>query len=168
MLGNWSLGDYWKEEAITWSYEFLVNDLKLDPKRIYVSVFKGDNDAPFDEESYEIWKKAGVPKDHIFKYGKEDNWWGPAGPTGPCGPDTEMFYDTDPNGNGLIDPSKNKRFVEIWNDVFMQYDKQKDGTFKPLVQRIVDTGMGLERALAVIANVPSAYETDVFLPLMEK
>src|SRR3990172_4631428 len=106
MLGNWSLGDpaspdgigqggYWKEEAISWSYDFLINHLKLDAKRIYVSVFAGDSDAPFDEESYNIWLKLGVPKDHVFKYGKKDNWWGPIGETGPCGPDTEMFYDLD-------------------------------------------------------------------------
>jgi len=94
MLGNWSLGDYGKDEAITWSYQFLVNELKLDAKRIYVSVFAGDEDAPFDEESYGIWKKLGLGEERIFKYGKKDNWWGPVGPTGPCGPDTEMFYDT--------------------------------------------------------------------------
>ncbi|MDP2632492.1 MAG: alanine--tRNA ligase [Candidatus Curtissbacteria bacterium] len=168
MLGNWSLGDYWKEESISWSFEFLINILKLDAKRLYVSVFAGDEDAPFDEESFDIWKKLGMPESHIFKYGKGDNWWGPVGPSGPCGPDTEMFYDTDPKGKGKIDPSTNPRFVEIWNDVFMQFEKLSNGTYKPLKQKNVDTGMGLERILTVLNNVPSSYETDVFLPLLKK
>ncbi len=169
MLGNWSLGDYGKVEAISWSYDFLINILKLDANRLYVSVFAGDADAPFDQEAFDIWKKVGMPENHIFRYGKKDNWWGPVGPSGPCGPDTEMFYDTDPKGKGKIDPSSNStRFVEIWNDVFMEYDKQADGTFKPLAQRNVDTGMGLERVLAVLQNAPSSYETDVFASLMKK
>ncbi|MDO8487257.1 MAG: alanine--tRNA ligase-related protein [Candidatus Curtissbacteria bacterium] len=191
MLGNWSLGDYGKVEAISWSYDFLINHLKLDAKRLYISVFAGDDDAPFDQESFDIWRKLGMPEDHIFRYGKKDNWWGPVGPSGPCGPDTEMFYDIKPNDPGSLDPSSNsQRFVEIWNDVFMEYDKQKDGSFKPLAQRNVDTGMGLERMLAVLQNAPSSlgpqfciaergphamalvrgtvYETDVFLPLMKQ
>ena len=191
MLGNWSLGDpasparsagsrrdsiglggYWKKEAISWSYQFLIDELKLDPKRIYISVFAGDKDAPFDEESYQIWRKLGVPENHIFKYGKEENWWGPVGPTGPCGPDTEMFYDINPpptGGSGPTDPASDpNRFIEIWNDVFMEYDKQVDGSYKPLAQKNVDTGMGLERILAVLQNVPSVYETDVFLPLAKR
>ncbi len=168
MLGNWSLGDYWKKEAITWSYEFLINILKLDAKRIDVSVFAGDADAPFDQESFDIWKEVGVSQDHIFKYGKKDNWWGPVGPTGPCGPDTEIFYDLSMS-KGKVDPaSDSNRFVEIWNDVFMEFDKQKDGSYKPLKQKNVDTGMGLERILAVINDAPSIYETDVFLPLVKK
>ena len=185
MLGNWSLGDYWKEEAISWSYEFLINELKLDSKRIYVSVFTGDDDAPFDEESYKIWRKLGVSEGHIFKYGKTDNWWGPVGETGPCGPDTEMFYDMNPQVSTKIDPSANSnRFVEIWNDVFMQYEKRvkesksqrvkdekagpNDFEFVPLKQKNVDTGMGLERILCVLQNAPTVYETDVFLPIMKK
>lgn len=169
MLGNWSLGDYWKEEAISWSYEFLINVLKLDAKRIYVSVFAGDDDAPFDQESFDIWKKLGMPEDHIFKFGKDNNWWGPVGPTGPCGPDTEMFYDVVGGPKNGEDPDKNnQRFVEIWNDVFMAYDKQADGIYKELAQRNVDTGMGLERILRFIQNVPTAYETDVFAPLMKQ
>ena len=168
MLGNWSLGDYWKEKTISWSYEFLINFLKLDSKRIYVSVFAGDNDAPFDQESFEIWRKLGVNEDHIFKYGKSQNWWGPIGQTGPCGPDTEMFYDLNPS-QGKVDPAGNSnRFVEIWNDVFMQYDRQADGSFRPLKQKNVDTGMGLERILMVLQNTPSIYEIDVFLPLAKK
>ena len=180
MLGNWSLGEpaspdgigqggYWKKEAISWSFDFLVNQLKLDAKRIYLSVFKGDEDAPFDQESFDIWKKLGVPEDHIFKYGKKSNWWGPVGPTGPCGPDTEMFYDVVGGPLASQEPETHgERFVEIWNDVFMEYDKQEDGTYKPLKQKNVDTGMGLERMLAVLNNAPSSYETDVFLPLLKK
>ena len=168
MLGNWSLNDYWKEEAISWSFNFLINHLKLDSKRIYISVFAGDNDAPFDQESFNIWRKLGVPEDHIFKYAKDQNWWGPIGESGPCGPDTEMFYDMDP-AKGKADPAQNPdRFVEIWNDVFMEYDRQPDGSFKPLKQKNVDTGMGLERMLAVLNNTPSIYETDVFLPLSKQ
>ena len=176
MLGNWSLGDYGKEEAIGWSYEFLINELKLDSKRIYVSVFKGDEDAPFDEKSYNTWKKLGLPEDHIFKYGKGDNWWPTGGEKpGPQGPDTEMFYDTDPTSKTPIDPSaNNQRFVEIWNDVFMEYEQQatsnkkQETKYTPLKQKNVDTGMGLERILTVLQNAPSIYETDVFLPTMKK
>ncbi len=168
MLGNWSLGDYWKSDAINWSYQFLINELKLDANRIYVSVFAGDNDAPFDEESYQTWKKLGIPNERIFKYGKEDNWWPTGGDKpGPQGPDTEMFYDTDPKDNGPIDPSTNPRFVEIWNDVFMQYEKEGN-KYEELKQKNVDTGMGLERILCVLQNAPSIYETDVFLPTMKK
>lgn len=180
MLGNWSLGDsaspdgigqggYWKEEAILWSYDFLINHLKLDANRLYVSVFEGDKDAPFDQESFDIWRKLGIPESHIFKFGKKSNWWGPVGETGPCGPDTEMFYDVTGGPTNGEDPEKNnQRFVEIWNDVFMQYDKKSDGTFNPLSQKNVDTGMGLERILAVINNAPSIYETDVFAPILKK
>lgn len=170
MLGNWSLGDYWKEEAISWSYEFLINELKLDAKRIYVSVFAGDNDAPFDQESYDTWRKIGVPEDHIFRYGKNDNWWPTGGEKpGPQGPDSEMFYDMDPNSKLKIDPSENnQRFVEIWNDVFMQYQRNDDGAYIELEQKNVDTGMGLERILTVLQKTPSIYETDVFLPTMRK
>ena len=168
MLGNWSLSDYWKEEAISWSYEFLINILKLDPKRIYISVFAGDADAPFDEESYNIWCKLGIRENHIFKYGKENNWRGPIGETGPCGPDTEMFYDLNPSKEKADPATSPDRFVEIWNDVFMQYDRQPDGSFRPLKQKNVDTGMGLERILMVLQNTPSIYEIDIFLPLAKK
>src|SRR3989344_5514866 len=169
MLGNWSLGDYWKEEAISWSYEFIINVLKLDARRLYVSVFKGDSDAPFDRESFDIWKKLGVAENHIFKFPKKNNWWGPVGSTGPCGPDTEMFFDVAGGPLNGQDPDKNgQRFVEIWNDVFMAYDKQADGSYKELKQKNVDTGMGLERILMVLQKAPSIFETDVFLPLLKK
>ncbi|OGD97058.1 hypothetical protein A3A49_00810 [Candidatus Curtissbacteria bacterium RIFCSPLOWO2_01_FULL_38_11b] len=180
MLGNWSIGDpkstdgigkngYWKKEAISWSYEFLINQLKLDAKRIYVSVFAGDSDAPFDQDSYDIWRSLGMPEDHIFKYPKLDNWWGPVGKNGPCGPDTEMFYDVKGNFlEGGEPATDSERFVEIWNDVFMEFDKQADGSYIPLKQKNVDTGMGLERILCVLQNAQSIYETDVFLPLMKR
>ncbi len=168
MLGNWSLGDYGKEEAINWSYEFLINVLKLDAKRIYVSVFAGDNDASFDEESYETWKKLGVGVDHIFKYGKEDNWWPTGGDKpGPQGPDTEMFYDMDPKSKTPINPAgNNQRFVEIWNDVFMQY-QNNNGSYTELKQKNVDTGMGLERILTILQGKDNIYETELFSEAIE-
>jgi alanyl-tRNA synthetase len=170
MLGNWSLGDYFKEEAIKWSWEFLTDKkwLGLDPKNLAVSVFAGDDDAPFDNEAYDLWRDLGVSKDRIAKLGKEDNWWGPAGKTGPCGPDTEMFYWA---GVGQapekFDP-QNKNWVEIWNDVFMQYNKTADGKYEPLAQKNIDTGMGLERTIAVLGNKKSIYETEVLAPLVSK
>ena len=173
MLGNWSLGDYWKEEAIGWSYEFLTDKkwLGLDHKKLAVSVFEGDSDAPRDEETAAIWKKLGISESRIAYLPKKQNWWGPAGLTGPCGPDTEIFYwtgkkESDPENfqSGHEDPN----WVEVWNDVFMQYDKQIDGTFKPLKQRNVDTGMGLERVLAILEGKESVYDTELFLPILEK
>jgi len=164
MMGNWSLGDpdapdgvgagYWKKEAIEWSWEFLTSSqwLGLDKSKISVSVFSGDQDAPFDKESFEIWKSLGIPEEKIAKMPKKDNWWGPAGQTGPCGPDTEIFY------NG----------VEIWNDVFMEYNKNVHGLYEPLKQKNVDTGMGVERTLAVLNGCKSVYETELFAPLIKE
>ena len=159
MLGNWSLGDYWKKEAIEWSYEFLTKELNLDSKRIWVTCFKGDKDAPRDEESADIWMKVGIPKGRIFFHGKEDNWWGPAGKTGPCGPDTEMFYDVTqkPHGKNCKPGDNCGRFFEVWNDVFMQYNKTKDGKYEPLKQKNVDTGMGVERTTAVLSGFDDNY-----------
>lgn len=170
MLGNWSLGDYWKKEAISWSYEFLTDRkwLGFDPKKLAVSVFAGDQDAPRDEESAEIWKALGIPEGRIAYLGKKDNWWGPAGLTGPCGPDTEMFYWTGEEGVPEKFDPQNKLWVEIWNDVFMQYNKTIDNKFEPLKQRNVDTGMGLERITAVMQDKASIYQTELFLPLLEK
>ncbi|MBT3287445.1 MAG: alanine--tRNA ligase [Victivallales bacterium] len=167
MLGNWSLGDYFKTEAINWSFEFLTGedwlDLPLD--RLAVSVFAGDEDAPFDEEAYDIWSGLGIVAPRIAKLGKKDNWWGPAGQTGPCGPDTEMFYWTGPlPAPETFDP-ENRQWVEIWNDVFMQYNKTEQGTFEPLVQQNVDTGMGLERVTAIMQGKGTPYETEIFAPL---
>ncbi|MBE6395025.1 MAG: alanine--tRNA ligase [Lentisphaerae bacterium] len=164
MLGNWSLGDYFKKEAIDFSFEFLTgkDNLNIPIDMLAVTVFAGDENAPFDAEAFEIWKGHGIPECRIAKLGKKDNWWGPAGTTGPCGPDTEMFYWTGPKpAPETFDPS-NKLWVEIWNDVFMQYNKTADGTFEPLSQRNVDTGMGLERITAVLQGKASCYETEIF------
>ena len=170
MLGNWSLGDYFKKEAISWSWEFLTDKkwLGLDPDRLAFTVFAGDDDAPRDEESYELWRSMGVKEDHLFFLPKENNWWGPAGITGPCGPDTEMFIirDVPPCGPNCSPACDCGRYLEIWNDVFMQYNKQADGSFIPLEQKNVDTGMGLERTIGVLQGVKSVYETDLFAPII--
>ncbi len=190
MLGNWSLGDYFKKEAITWSWEFLTGKewLALDPEKLFVTVFAGDDDAPRDEESAAIWlevlTRAGVshPEKRIYYYPKSENWWGPAGQTGPCGPDTEIFYYTgsaDPFAAEFQDEpaASPSDFVEIWNNVFMQYNKQADGSFEKLVQHNVDTGLGLERMTAILnwiaGNIaePDAYQTPLFtfaLQIMEE
>ena len=172
MLGNWSLGDYFKKEAIAWSYEFLTSPkyLGLDPDKLAFTVFEGDSDAPRDEESAELWKAQGVKEDHIFYLPKKHNWWGPAGQTGPCGPDTEMFIITDkePCGEDCSPACSCGRYLEIWNDVFMQYHKNADGTFEPLQQKNVDTGMGLERTLCVLTGKDSVYETEIFSEQLAK
>ena len=151
MLGNWSLGDYFKEQMIPWSWEFLTSPeyLGLPKDRLAFSVFAGDADCPRDEESAQLWRNCGVADDHIFFLPKENNWWGPAGITGPCGPDTEMFIITDkePCGPNCSPACHCGAYLEIWNDVFMQYNKQADGSFLPLAQKNVDTGMGLELSL---------------------
>jgi alanyl-tRNA synthetase len=169
MLGNWSLGDYWKPDSITFSYEFLTEVLGFEHDRLRVTCFEGDSDAPKDTEAAEIWKAIGIPEKHITFLPKKDNWWGPAGSTGPCGPDTEMFYDTNPGGHPDETPATNPgRFWEIWNNVFMQYDKQKDGSYQSLSKKNIDTGLGLERTIAILQGVPSLYETELFLPIMDK
>ena len=172
MLGNWSLGDYFKKEAIAWSWEFLTSPkyLGLDPTRLAFSVFAGDENAPRDEESYQLWRSMGVPEDHIFFLPKENNWWGPAGQTGPCGPDTEMFIITDkpPCGPDCSPACDCGRYLEIWNDVFMQYNKTADGAFEPLEQKNVDTGMGLERTICVLNGVKSVYDTEIFSDILAK
>lgn len=170
MLGNWSLGDYWKREAIEWSFEFLTKELGLDPNRLYISCFGGDKDAPKDEESAKIWQKVGVPKEKIYFYGKKENWWGPAGKTGPCGPDTEMFYDATGKPCGpKCHPNDNcGRFFEIWNDVFMEYNKTGEGKFEPLKQKNVDTGMGVERTATVLSGLDDDYQTELFAPIIRK
>ena len=172
MLGNWSLGDYFKKEAISWSWEFLTSPqwLGLDPDRLAFSVFAGDEDAPADTEAHDLWRACGVKEDHIFYLPKENNWWGPAGITGPCGPDTEMFIITDkePCGPDCSPACSCGRYLEIWNDVFMQYNKKADGTFEPLAQKNVDTGMGLERTICVLNGKKSVYETDLFADILKK
>lgn len=170
MLGNWSLGDYWKDEAIKWSFEFLTSKdwLGFDLKNLAVTVFGGDEDAPRDDESAKIWENLGIQKDRIRYLGKKDNWWGPAGVTGPCGPDTEMFYWTGEGDAPEIFDVENKKWVEIWNNVFMQYNKTIDGKYESLAQKNVDTGMGLERVSAILAEKSTVFDTYLFQPMIEK
>ena len=181
MLGNWSLGDpaspdgigqggYWKKEAIEWSFEFLTKELGFNPSRLYISCFGGDKDAPKDEESAKIWQEVGIPKEKIYFYGKRENWWGPAGKIGPCGPDTEIFYDaTGKPCSSSCHPNDNcGRFFEIWNDVFMQYNKIAEGKYEPLKQKNVDTGMGVERTAAVLSGLDDDYQTELFAPIIQK
>ncbi len=160
MLGNWSLGDYGKREAITYSFEFLTKVLNIPLEKLAVTCFVGDEMIPRDDDSAKVWQELGVSTDRVAFLGREDNWWGPAGQTGPCGPDTEMFYwaseETPPQ---TFDP-QDKRWVEIWNDVFMIYNKKSDGSYEELVQKNVDTGMGVERTVATLANKSSAYDVD--------
>ncbi|MCF7945967.1 MAG: alanine--tRNA ligase [Spirochaetia bacterium] len=172
MLGNWSLGDYFKEEAIKMSWEFLTSPqwLGIDPELFSVTVFAGDDSVPRDDESAEIWKSLGVPEERIYFFGREDNWWGPAGETGPCGPDTEMFIDT---GRPSCGPDCKPgcscgKYFEIWNDVFMQYVKQKDGSYTALERKCVDTGMGIERTVAVLQGKDSVYDIEVLQPIIQK
>jgi len=168
MLGNWSLGDYFKKEAITWSFEFLTDSkwLNISPKMLAVTVYEGDKTVPRDEESYTLWRSLGVPEKRVAFLGK-DNFW-IAGETGPCGPSSEMFYWV---GIGeapeVFDPNDNN-WVEIWNDVFMTYNKLDDGSVMPLTQKNVDTGMGLERTLAILNGKKSAYETDLFSAVIDE
>jgi len=171
MLGNWSLGDYFKKEIIEWSYEFLTSPewLGLDKNKIAVSVFMGDEDAPFDMESFQIWKSLGINEKRIAKLSKKNNWWGPAGETGPCGPDSEMFYWTGDSKNiPQIFDDEDPLWCEIWNDVFMQYNKTAPSKFEGLSQVNVDTGMGLERTLAVVNGLDDNYKTELFWPIIEK
>lgn len=164
MLGNWSLGDYGKEEAINYSYEFLTSVLKINPDNLAFTVFAGDENAPRDEEAIKCWKSHGIKDEQIFALPKENNWWGPAGLTGPCGTDTEMFID---NGAEKCSDECSPacdcgKYLEIWNEVFMQYDKREDGKFLPLKQKNVDGGMGLERTLCILNGYKSVYDTDLF------
>jgi alanyl-tRNA synthetase len=168
MMGNWSLGDYFKEGAIGLSFKFLTEVLEIPVEKLAVTCFQGDSDAPRDDESAGIWMQMGIPQERIGFLPKAKNWWGPAGVTGPCGPDTEMFYwvgEGEPRGNPATHDAE---WMEIWNDVFMQYNKKEDGTFEPLKQQNVDTGMGLERVAAVLQGVDNVYETDRMKPIMEK
>ncbi|HNX34942.1 MAG TPA: alanine--tRNA ligase, partial [Kiritimatiellia bacterium] len=170
MLGNWSLGDYFKKEAISWSYEFLTGHLGFSPDQLSVTVFKGEGDIPRDDESAAIWKSLGIPESRIHALPKDDNWWGPAGTTGPCGPDTEMFIDT---GKPACGPDcrpgcRCGKYIEIWNDVFMQYNKTADGAYEPLKQSNVDTGMGVERTICMMNGYATVFETELFAPLMAK
>ncbi len=170
MLGNWSLGDYFKEEAINFSFEFLTKVLKFNPDKLSVTCFQGDKDAPKDTTAAGIWKSLGIPEERIYFLPKKDNWWGPAGTTGPCGPDTEMFIDT-----GKESCSKEckpgcscGKYFEVWNDVFMEFNKTEKGTFEKLKQQNVDTGMGVERTIAMLQGKKSVYETKLFTDLIDE
>ena len=168
MLGNWSLGDYFKKESIAYSYEFLTTVLKIPNNKLAFTVFEGDENCPKDTESAELWMSHGINVDRIAFLPKEDNWWGPVGETGPCGPDTEIFYYS---GKGEVpvkfDP-EDKNWVEIWNNVFMQYNKQANGEFIPLTKKNVDTGMGLERVVAILEGVDDNYLSSVWIETIKK
>ena len=169
MLGNWSLGDYFKEESIQMSYDFLTKELNIPAEKISVTCFAGDEDCPRDTVTAECWKKAGIPEERIYYFGKDDNWW-IAGEEGPCGPDTEMFYDT---GKPKCSPECNPscgcgKYVEIWNNVFMEYFKDKDGKYTKLKQHNVDTGLGLERMTMLLQGKETPFETELFVPVMDK
>ncbi|MEK6914522.1 MAG: alanine--tRNA ligase, partial [Nanoarchaeota archaeon] len=166
MLGNWSLGDYFKEDAIKFSFEFLTKILKIPMNKIAVSCFVGNKDAKKDQESADVWFSLGIPKEKIAFFPKENNWWGPAGKTGPCGPDTEMFYYKGNKVPKKFD-SDDKNWVEIWNDVLMEYIKDENGNYNEANQKNVDTGMGVERTLAVLNNIEDNYLTDAFLPMVK-
>ena len=169
MLGNWSLGDYFKEESIQMSFDFLTKELQIPVEKLSVTVFAGDEDCPRDEVAAECWKKAGILDGHIYYYGKDDNWW-IAGEEGPCGPDTEMFYDTGKPACGPdCQPSCDcGKYVEIWNNVFMEYFKSKDGKYSKLAQRNVDTGLGLERMAMLLQGKETPFDTELFKPVMDK
>ena len=169
MLGNWSLGDYFKEESIQMSFDFLTKELQIPVEKLSVTVFAGDDDCPRDEVAAECWKKAGILDGHIYYYGKDDNWW-IAGEEGPCGPDTEMFYDTGKPACGPdCQPSCDcGKYVEIWNNVFMEYFKDKDGKYSKLKQRNVDTGLGLERMAMLLQGKETPFDTEIFKPVMDK
>ena len=169
MLGNWSLGDYFKEESIKMSYEFLTKELNIPVEKLSVTCFAGDEDAPRDEVSAKCWRENGIPEERIYYFGKDNNWW-IAGEEGPCGPDTEMFYDTGKEPcSDHCDPSCDcGKYVEIWNNVFMEYFKSKDGKYSKLEQRNVDTGLGLERMAMLLQGKKTPYEIELFVPTMKK
>jgi alanyl-tRNA synthetase len=170
MLGNWSLGDYFKDEAIKMSFEFLTSPqwLGIPMEKLGVTVFAGEGEVPRDDESAEIWKKVGIPENRIAYLPRSDNWWGPAGTTGPCGPDTEMFYyiGDAPCGPDCKPGCSCGKWLEIWNDVFMQYNKNASGEYIPLTRKCVDTGMGIERTVTVLNGKDSVYDTEIFTPVI--
>jgi len=169
MLGNWSLGDYFKEESIQMSYDFLTKELGIPAEKLSVTCFAGDEDCARDEVTASCWKKAGIPEERIYYFGKDDNWW-IAGETGPCGPDTEMFYDTGkPKCSEECNPSCGcGKYVEIWNNVFMEFYKDENGKYSKLKQHNVDTGLGLERMAMLLQGKETPFETELFTPIMDK
>ena len=170
MLGNWSFGDYFKEQSIPWGWELSIEGFGFDPERVWVTVFEGDEELGLgpDEESIEVWRSVGVPDERIVHLPRSENFW-QAGPTGPCGPCTELYYDRGEDFGGADDRpgDDTDRFVEFWNHVFMTYDLAEDGSLSPLPQNNVDTGMGVERMAAILQDVPSVFETDALWPLVE-
>ncbi len=170
MLGNWSLGDYFKEESVSFSFEFLTTVLNIPLERLAVTVFSGDDFVVRDDETARRWKAKGLSDNQIFFYGREENWWGPAGVTGPCGPDTEIFYDMgkEPCSKDCGPACNCGKYVEIWNNVFMEYNKSSDGSYEPLKNKNVDTGMGMERVLTILNGKDNVYETELFIPVMNK
>ncbi len=170
MLGFWSLGDYWKQDSLRWTLEWFTRVLGLDQERISVTVFAGDSDAPRDDEAVQIWLELGIPQERIYYLPKKDNWWGPAGKTGPCGPDSELFYDTGrpKHGSDCRPGCGCGKYIEIGNNVFMQYNKTADGTYVPLKQRNIDVGLGLERTLCVHLETSDVYTTDLFTPIVQR
>lgn len=169
MLGNWSLGEYFKKESIKYSMEFLTKELNIPVEKLSVTCFKGDEDAPRDEETAKIWEENGMSKERIYFFGKEDNWW-IAGETGPCGPDTEIFYDTgkEPCSKECNPSCGCGKYVEIWNNVFMEYYKDAEGNYTKLKQRNVDTGLGLERINMLLQGKETPFDTEIFKPMMDK
>ncbi|HUZ17209.1 MAG TPA: alanine--tRNA ligase [Spirochaetia bacterium] len=172
MLGNWSLGDYFKDEAIRMSYEFLTSPewLGISAQKLSVTVFEGDDEVAPDEESAAVWRSLGIPDERIYFLPRSDNWWGPAGETGPCGPDSEMFIDT---GKPACGPDCRPgcscgKYFEVWNDVFMQYNKRSDGSYELMARRCVDTGMGIERTAAVLQGKSTVYAIEVFTPIIRE
>src|SRR3989441_5774829 len=170
MLGFWSLGDYWKQDSLRWTLEWFTRALGLEQERISVTVFAGDSDAPCDDEAVQVWLSLGIPQERIYYLPKKDNWWGPAGKSGPCGPDSELFYDTGrPKHGSDCQPGCNcGKYIEIGNNVFMQYNKTAEGRYEPLKQRNIDVGIGLERTLCVLQGISDVYSTDLFTPIVER
>lgn len=169
MLGNWSLGDYFKKEMIPWSYEFLTKVLEIPAEKLSVTVFEGEEGIPRDTESAELWHSMGIPYERIYFMPREDNWWGPAGETGPCGPDTEMFIDT---GRPACGPDCKPgcscgKYFEVWNDVLMGYRKTKEGKYVEMERKCIDTGMGIERTIAILQGKKSVYDTEVMQPILK-
>jgi alanyl-tRNA synthetase len=169
MLGFWSLGDYWKQDSLRWTLEWFTQQLGLDRERISVTVFAGDDDAPHDDDALQIWLQLGMPRERIFALPKENNWWEPVGTSGPCGPDSEIFYDTGQPAHGpdCRPGCPCGKYLEIGNNVFLQYDKTAEGRLLPLKQRCIDVGIGLERLLCVLNGTEDVYTTDLFAPVLE-
>jgi alanyl-tRNA synthetase len=161
MLGNWSLGDYFKHDSLGWSLELVTDAFGLDRDRLCVTVYSGDDDVPFDRESRDRWIELGMPRRRIHRYGRRQNWWGPPGEHGPCGPDSEIFYWTG-EGGPEGEPESDERWLEVGNNVFISYELTPDGTYRPLGRHNVDTGMGLERLTCLLQGVASVYDTDLF------